>query len=339
MLVPFVIDADSLAPDNGQTPSKARQVHLDLLTVWQELGVLVHDGDKYQGSGLERAVGKLPQYLRSLWMKTLEHAPRLAFVGTWNGTLARESLTILSAQARLGLLDDTNAYIHFGLDENANEDEIQIELDDRAFSICRLHTANRATEFLAAAKLAKSEIRKGETYDEIWNSRIKPLAQAPVKHVSVVDRYAVMRHFQCKSHVLSGIERFIRLLESTATGPRYLTIYSAWTEEIRSLSIEDINREFRYIINKNVRQHIGEINIIMVGNAEFGQESHGRFVRFDDHAWVIDVGIEVFEGPCAKVRSDSFFISGGEVREKKEREFALKACSTAKSTRVKLPPV
>ena len=331
MLVPFAIDAESLAPENGEKVSAVRSSHHDLLKVWRELGLLVHDSGQFQGSRLETAVMNLPPYLRPLWLEVLERAPRSALGGTWDGTLTPDSLKPLSSTTRLGLLDDAHAYVNFGLEEDAAEDEIGLQVEGEVFNICRLQAANRASAFQTAAKLAKLEIRQGETYEEIWNGRIRPLAQAQIKTVCVVDRYAVTRHFRCEKHVLSGVERFIRLLESTATSARYLTIYSAWTEEIGDMKMDDVVDEFREVFRRNAGDKIKEIKIVMIGNTEFGAESHGRFIRFGDYAWVIDTGLDVFEGPRAKAVSDSFLVSGDEVFSKKAREVALMACSTVKT--------
>ena len=75
MLVPFVIDADSLAPDPAWTSAQHRACHKSLLDVWQRIGLLAHDGDSFDSSRLKSAIQQLPQNLRPLWQEVLQRVP------------------------------------------------------------------------------------------------------------------------------------------------------------------------------------------------------------------------------------------------------------------------
>jgi hypothetical protein len=75
MLVPFAIDAESLTHDQSLPLPMARQCHRDLLDIWRLTGLLVHDGESFEGSRLGTAIDALPQNLRQLWQEMLKRYP------------------------------------------------------------------------------------------------------------------------------------------------------------------------------------------------------------------------------------------------------------------------
>lgn len=328
MLVPFVIDADSLAPDPTWTPVTRLACHRDLLSVWWNYGLLAHDGQCFDGSRLQQAVLQLPQNLRTLWLEMLERAPMFAFGDGWDGTVAKATLPALVNATRLALVDDTRAEVEFGIAED--DVAMTIATPDGAIDVCRLQTANQAASFQEAMRLSGTHIEAADTYQQIWDSRFRHLALAPMKQISVVDRYAITKHCLCPQAWLSGLERFTRLLDATATGPRYLTVYSAWTAEINGVDIRDIEADLQEILRRCPNNNVRRIKAVMVGNGAFGDEGHDRFIRFENHVWDLGLGLEVFEGPAAQRRSSATLKAGVVVAGYRQIELVLSGYAGAR---------
>ena len=308
MLIPFAIDADSLAPDPAWTHATRLACHSGLLNTWQHYGLLTHDGLRFEGSRLHQAVLQLPQGVRHLWLEMLERAPVHAFGDGWDGAVIQANLATLATTTGLALVDDTRAEVEFGIDEDSAETSVATPNGD--MDVCRLQTANQARSFRDAMRLSGTHIEAVDTYQQIWESRFKHLAIAPLKQISVVDRYAITKHRLCPHTRLSGLERFARLLDATATGPRYLTVYSAWTAEIHGVDIVDVEADLREILQRCPNNNVRLIKVVMVGHGAFGAEGHDRFIRFENHVWDLGLGLEVFEGPAAQRRSSAAFKAG-----------------------------
>ncbi len=310
MLVPFVIDADSLAPDPAWTPTQQRACYNGLLDVWQRTGLLAHDGGHLPASRLHQAVQALPPNVRPRWQEILERSPLLT-TPQWNGSVSTTTLGDFAGVAQLALVDDTRAEVEFGLGDDS--DEAQKPLNGIDVSVCRLLVAGQAKAFQAATALAGTHIEAGDTFQVTWDARFKALAKAPIKLVSIVDRYAIGQHVACPQTRLSGLERFLRLLDTDATGQRYVTIYSAWTADLSGenrKSIDDIEAELRVVFGRLPCRNIRRIKVLMVPNTGFRDDGHDRFIRFGDYVWDIGLGVEVLDGAYSAKRSSAGFKSG-----------------------------
>jgi len=310
MLVPFVIDADSLAPDPAWTATQQRACYNGLLDVWQRTGLLAHDGESLPASRLHRAVLALPQNVRPRWQEVLERSPLLS-TPRWSGNVSTNTLGDFADVARLALVDDARAEVEFGLDDDCDETLKSINGID--VSVCRLLVAGQAKAFQTATALAGSHIEAGDKFQATWDTRFKALAIAPIKIVSVVDRYAIGQHMACPQTKLSGLERFLRLLDSDATGQRHVTIYSAWTADLSGenrKSIDDIENELRVVFGRLPCRNIKRIKVVMVPNTGFRDDGHDRFIRFGDYVWDIGLGLEVLDGAFSAKTSSAGFKSG-----------------------------
>jgi hypothetical protein len=117
----------------------------------------------------------------------------------------------------------------------------------------------------------------------------------------------------CPQTRLSGLERFLRLLDSDATGQRHVTIYSAWTADLSGenrKTIEDIENELRIVFGRLSSGNIKRIKVVMVPNTGFRDDGHDRFIRFGDYVWDIGLGLEVLDGAYSTKRSSAGFKSG-----------------------------
>lgn len=311
MLVPFVIDADSLASDPAWTPAQRRACYNGLLDVWQRSGLLAHDGSSLPGSRLYHAVQALPQSVRPRWMEMLERAPLLP-APNWKGEVSPSTLDGFAEVAQVALVDDTRAEVEFGFNDDCDEALRSVNGIDVA--VCRLLTAGQVKAFQAAAAMTGLHIEAGDTFQATWNARFKTLAIAPIKVVSIVDRYAIDQHMACPQTKLSGLERFLRLLNNDATGPRHVTVYSAWTADLSAgesrKTIEDVEADLRIVFGRLTHRNIKSLKVVMVPNAGFRDDGHDRFIRFGDYVWDIGLGLEVLYGAHSTKRSSAGFKTG-----------------------------
>lgn len=323
MLVPFVIDADSLAPDPAWTPATRRACHRSLLDVWQRLGLLTHDGATFDTSKLKEAVLKLPPELRPLWLEVLERLPRTSCGASWDGSVSQANISMVAALSRLAVVDDTHAEADFGFGED--DDEKSLNPDGRIIDVCRMQAASQAQVFRDATARAGAHIEVGDTFQAIWETRFQALAAAPIKNVCIVDRYAAGKHREPNAKCgLSGLERFMRMLDQSATGPRYLTLISTWADQLQGKSIDDVKRAIEPALTRLPHRRIRLVTVKMVPNTAFRDDAHDRFVRFGDHyVWDIGLGLEVLEAACAAKRSAATFKSGSLVANYKQIELDL----------------
>jgi hypothetical protein len=321
MLVPFVIDAESLAPDAEWTPPVQRSCHRDVLDIWLRIGVLVYDGPSLLQSRLYQSIQALPQALRSDWQKMLQRGPVLP-AAAWTGTVDVMSLDQLANAARVALVEDARAEVVFQLQD---QDEDVRNASGGEISVCRILAANRASPFLNALALSGVHIEPKDRFDEIWGLRFSQLARADLKNITIVDRYAISKHYgyqQTSASGLSGLARFLTMLDRTASGERTVTVFSQWTPELNApprKTIGDVEFDLRQILTRLPNNRIKRLKVCMVGKSGFREDSHDRFIRFGDYVWDIGIGLEVFEGAHAPKRSSATFKTGKTVIESYRR--------------------
>ena len=307
MLVPFVIDTDSLAPDPGWTAAQVLTYHQSLLQVWQRIGLLTHDGDSFENSKLKAAVQQLPQKLRPLWQEVLERVPLGACSNQWNGTVTASSISQLSDITSLALVDDAHAEVDFEFDDDELSKTVRGASD---IEVCRFISAGQATAFQTALDRSGMHIEAGDTFEDIWALRFKKLAAARIKPITIVDRFAVSQHMTGPQTYLSGLARFLRLLSRDAGDERHVTLFSAWTDEVRESELAAVKDNLANMITRLELQNIKRLKVFMVPNPAFGRCGHDRFFHFGNYVWDIGLGLKVFQGPCSRERSSAAFKTG-----------------------------
>jgi hypothetical protein len=310
MLVPFVIDADSLAPDPAWTAAQVHTCHQSLLEVWRRVGLLTHDGDSFENSRLKAAVQQLPQKLRTLWQEMLERAPLRACGSGWDGTLKADNISQLIGITSLALVDDGRAEVDFELAEDELSSPVKFA---QGMEVCRLASAVQAKTFQKALDQSGIHIELGETFDNIWALRFRSLATAHIKRVAIVDRYAVSQHFFHPQAQLSGLERFLRLLDQDADGARYVSLFSAWTPELGEEKLADVKADLAKVMARLPSKKVQRLKISMVPNPAFRVRGHDRFFRFGDYVWDIGLGLQVFKGAYSPARSSAAFKTGDDI--------------------------
>ena len=336
MLVPFVIDADSIAPDPSWSPAQILLCHEALLSIWSHIGLLLLDGGAQEEALLYRELDRLPPKPRGRWIDTLKYMPILFMGSDWDGKVRPDRLRVIAGRASVALVEDAHAEVSFGL----AEDELSTTgAATEGIEICRLAAAAQAARFSEALTLSKRPIEIGETFRDIWIQRFRRLAAAPIKQVCIVDRYAVGQHFAPGRSYDSGLARFFHLLDEDACGDRYITLYSAWTPEIKDKDISDVERELRFILKNCSRGRIKRATVYMLPNAVFGKMSHDRFIRFGDrHGWDLGLGLKILEGAFCSEKSRTTFKTGVDIDSYRETEDALRKDPQVKSVIVKGSP-
>lgn len=265
------------------------------------LGILVHDGDRFDQSRVKAAIDALPQKLLPLWQELLERLPLVPGPDGWNGVIVNSAACLdpVSEMSRVVVVDDPKAEASFGLTE---DEDSKMLAEHNHLEICRFVAAPRARAFADATTLSALHFDIGLGYGELWDTRFGALARAPIKTVVLVDRYAISQHYLCPQHYLSGLERFLRLLDGDATGPRYVSVFSAWTADLNQIephvTLEMIAEEIRQVGARLPRRIVRRVRLVMLPNGVFGNLHHDRFVRFGEYVWDLGTGIKVFEGPA-----------------------------------------
>ncbi len=320
VLVHFVIDADSLVPDPDWTPAQILTSHKSLLDVWQRIGLLAHDADTFEKSKLNQVVSQLPQKLRPLWQAMLGRLPLRSCGGAWDGTVSNGNVAQLSGNIPLAIVDDAHAEVEFGL----TEDELSKPANGAAdVEVCRIISAAQSHAFKRALVQSGNHIEAGDPFGDIWTLRFKSLASASIKSVAIVDRYAISQHIGCSQFWLSGLERFLRLLDQDATSDRHLALYSAWTAELAQKKLTDVEVELSTVMGRLALKNVKSLKIFMLPNTAFRTDAHDRFVRFGEYVWDIGLGLEVFEGAVAAKRSSAAFKTGATIASYKRVEADL----------------
>ena len=132
----------------------------------------------------------------------------------------------------------------------------------------------------------------------------------------------------------SGLKRFLHLLDQDASGPRYVTLYSAWTEDLREVTLADVETELRFVMGRLPAQKVKRLIVFMIPNHVFRVLQHDRFLRFGDYVWDIGLGLKVFEGAFAGERSSATFKTGAPVAEYKQAERDLAEHQQAKKLEI-----
>lgn len=307
MLVPFVIDIDSLAPDQKWTQAQIKTCHQSLFDIWQRIGILKHDAGSFETSRLKQAVLRLPQNIRPQWLAMLARNRPLPCGNNWDGNITPNNINQLGDIAQVALVEDIRAEVDFGLSEEA------LSFSDQSTSnveVCRILSAAHAKTFQDAVAKSTAHIEPKETFGDIWTHRFKSLACAPIKNIVIVDRYAMEQLFNPPHQQLSGLNRFLRLLDADTSGIRHVTLYSSWANLKREIGMVEINDDLRLVMDRLPRKNIKPLKVVMLPDRVFRDVSHDRFIRFEGFVWDIGLGLKIFEGAFTAKRSSATFKMG-----------------------------
>lgn len=334
MLVPFAIDAASLTPDRDWAPATVRACHGSLIEVWQRFGLLIHDGEEFEGSALYHSLSNLPQKIRPLWQALLEHYPPRRCGGGWNGLITNAELTNTDLETEVAFVDDDHAVGDFDFSEDEDERTIPLKAGT-TIDVCRLQAASRTRRFAEARLLADRHVQPKETYEQIWDKRFAWLTKAPcTTKVAIVDRFAVEQTNQRDQAKLPGLLRFLKLLDRSDDQKRFVTLYSAWTQDLLRENSQSVMDDLRLAVHQLQFTNVRRIELVMLPSGLFGALAHDRFIRLGPYVWDLGLGLRIFEGPCAEERSSATFKAGLAVCEYEDIETLLRGDRGAKPVRI-----
>lgn len=252
----------------------------------------------------------------------LKHSPPIPCRNDWNGTITSSNIDDINGIASLALVDDVHAEVEFGMDEDQDELSV-VPGDTPQLIVARLLAARESSVIRNALKISQRPIERGDRHSDIWNSRFHSLASAAspqLKKVAIIDRYTVEQQFKCPQNQLSGLASFLRLLDRDAGGVRYVTVYSAWTADLKGKKLDDVEDEMDHIIQGLSKTNVKRLEVHMVPKHEFGKISRDRYVRFGKYAWELGHGLDVFERPGGNHFCQASFKSDVESHLHVERE-------------------
>lgn len=323
MLVPFVIDPECLDSEPGWPPSQALGYHESMLDIWEKIGLLLHSEEKFDGSSLHRAIEALPQKYRLRWQIALKNFPMHESRSHWTGSIDRKNLGEVAVSAEVAFVDNTRAEAEFdfSVDELSKSSCLST-----AAEVCRFTAAPHSEVIKTAQNRALSPILIKEPYEEIWKERFYRLAVAPLKRIFIVDRFALSEHFEHHQSMLtgvSGLKRFLRLLDRDSDGARYVTLYSAKVDSLVKRDSGEIQKELRETMANLPKKNIKLLKLNLLPNSAFAKPAHDRYIRFEKYVWDLGHGLKVFEGPYAQVHSKASFKTGKFIDEYRDGESSL----------------
>ena len=285
MLVKFAIDPNAI--DNNATAEDFK----NLLEVWN-WGILTHPP---RGSNeLKQSINNLTdrnkrRELGKLWKKATRKSCDYRWAGSsddskfaWEDIESLQDLAEYHGKFIVALMKDVQATM-FGIPARQSRKSGKVEC------VRWYEVLSASKEFRKCCRGSSFTVRINKERDRLWNERFRPFAEYS-KKVVIIDGYAV------SSSNISGLDFVLSSLDKNTAGSE-ITIYSAYDEGQNSL-VSITQR-----INEHRREQwrltsISSVKVRLVHNDYFKKFAHDRFVRFDNTAFHIGIGIMLFK--CQK---------------------------------------
>ena len=297
MIIPFAVDPDSLALSELETRQQVN-VTRSFVKAWERYGVLVHSHSKFKESELAEAIGSLGNInLRKMWKNAIKRNRLAPGPEGWKGVrsiLFKHDLNPLIQIISLLCLDPVR-----GIELGLPEEEESVVLQDVEMELAHLDCAAGAQVFRKAEVLAQAPLDK-ERPQDVWNKRLNVLARSS-RFVVVMDRYAlssliVNDEFKPRRYEDSGVRRFMIELDGVGYNrPKKVCMYVGYPKD------GDLNNQLEKAIDSlgadMCRGGIRELSVHFAPDPVFRDESHCRFIRFDDSVVELGTGLEVLAKP------------------------------------------
>ncbi len=199
-----------------------------------------------------------------------------------------EDLRPLQGAVRLACLETVRYCSVLSLEETS--DETCRSLTNPLIEVARFDCADRAQCFRDSEEMSSSGISGGESISALWLARFAPLAKVS-QHVSIVDPYSLQ-----DGEGVKGLARFLAELNRTARSTS-LAMFAA----CQILRTDGTTENAHDLITKVqlIAQGIGpggirSLDITLVPIRYFREDSHGRYIRFDNAAIELDLGVSLF---------------------------------------------
>jgi hypothetical protein len=331
MLIPFEIDTESFETKEGmQINPDVKMLHENFLNMWLRCGILTYNGKNFCDSKLSSAIDAMPITLKKKWQAAISEYPRIkSSLLDWNGDISKEILCNIKEKPSVLIVEETKAYVDFEVPEN---DYSKIDKVNN-IEVVKFKFCTQSEFFKQAQDKSYSHFEKSEPFDLIWKERFHWLAASEnIRHISIVDRFAMINHLAWDSRDgISGLERFIRSLNTSATSKKYLKLFTSWSKDCSTYQnkekiilsfIDSINE----IMEKIPSKKIFKISIHVLHDGDFGKDSHDRHIRFGNmYIWDLGKGLACFDGnTCCNEKLTATFKTGLNIaNEYIAKEFAL----------------
>jgi len=296
MLVHFALDTDDLALRSlSQQPRIQSNSHAALIKLWDRRGVLHYDGQTYSSSRLKRAIDALPEKVRPMWksaVKKLHKKRLLPSPGSWLGPTSK-SLEVAKT-GELSWLDLACLCPQCAIDLDLDPSKTSRVIPELGIAIAFLDSVAESCAFMHAETLAD-----GEQISDVWDQRFRPVAEVSTR-VTVIDAYALRRFLtNIESGRPTGLGGFLDSLAKTRAGFA--------VKLVSSLPHGRNHQEFEGPIDDLTRRFAPEslltFEVLVVEDKSIGVESHERCVVFDEFAFEVGLGLELFEWTAAERRT------------------------------------
>jgi hypothetical protein len=312
MLVPIALDATGLAA--AADDAQYRAWHRRLVEILLEHGWLVF-ADRLDHAALLDAIQGLPASVQPIWLEAMMRLPMRAvsdrparsvssldtlvdIVGDW------------ASCARLVLCDDEKCTTLLAIDPS----DASVVDAITGLEVGRLELVSEMEVLRNVLALASTEIRAGQSREDVWRERVKPLIAAS-DQITIVDRYAGARYLRAGERgLISGLEWFLSRSSST----RRLGVHLV--TEVGSRSAGRLASELGGLAPV-LSGSLSSFEVTMATSAAFSPHGHARHVEFGGrYVFTLDKGLEIFEEPTV-VQGTPFVY--GDLQAARAREDAI----------------
>ncbi len=331
MLIPFEIDTESFETREGMPINPdVKVLHDNFLNMWLRCGILTYNGKNFCDSKLSSAIDAMPISLKKKWQAAISEYPIIkSSLSGWNGDISKEILSDIKEKPSVLIVEETKAYVDFEVPEN---DYSKIDKVNN-IEVVKFKFSTQSEFFKHAQDKSYSHFKKSEPFELIWKERFHWLAASEnIRHISIVDRYAMINHLEWDSrHGISGLERFIRSLNTSATSKKYLKLFTSWSKDYskypnKEKTILSFIDSIKEIMEKIPNKKIFKISIHVLHDGDLGKDSHDRHIRFGNmYIWDLGKGLSCFDGnTCCNENLTATFKTGLDVtNEYITKELAL----------------
>ena len=273
----------------------------------------LYNGININESFLINNIKKLPTDLRKNWELAILKLPRIKSKNdNWDGCLSKINILDFLENSSIAIIQEDTASKEFDIPEK----DYSLIFPTKAGSceVLKFPYVTRSKILQCTKDLYNSHIEIKEPFNKIWLERFHWLSAAEnINHISIIDRYALQNSFEnTQANEISGIDRFINLLNRSATSKKYIRLFTSWGSNRREDYGDWVENIFIEKLVNSLRSHLGnqirEISLEILKNSDFSTENHDRHIRFEDYVWDIGKGLYCLHGSvyCKEKISTSF---------------------------------
>jgi hypothetical protein len=351
MLIPFLVDFDSIAEDANEYLDKGEMsaFHRRVTRFWERYGALVYNKEKLSLETYRKIMLKVPTEFRIQYTALLGSAPRLQI------DLAEASIPITHIksinESRLNfdllLLSVNQANSRFGFSEyDTTLESIERDASGHEVTLCKGAEYEDTGLFEKWLEGAQDLANSGKSVLDpkiFWERYFRILSSAELPTgslVSIVDRYAFTEDLNAQAHELfsHGISRFIRELDRSSTKQRDVQVLisdAIFFDKLKKKerSTQTLERHLNDLKLSCRSGHIRKITVNVVPDREFRKLGHCRHIRYGrSHIWDLGKGVEIFSvRPSSENISKSFKYIRSVVQKYIDKEEVLRSFKELKT--------